>query len=108
TPPAIADAIAHKRLFGNRALEESFGSKAGLFEVCRLQHDADTSSVIFKGDDPEPTIQRAHHPRECPIDSSLTFHTLVVRKKRELLQMRIIFLQLEFVSDDRIAPAGVD
>src|SRR5436309_2830654 len=104
----MADAAAHEWLFSNRAFKKLFGGEPGPFEVGRLQHDTDTGAVIFKGNDPEPTVQRAHHSRECAIDSSLAFQTFVVRKEREFLQMLITFLQLEFVCDHRIATARVD
>src|SRR5205823_11878036 len=99
---------AYKWLFRDRALEKVFCRLSGLFEVRRFQHDADAGAVIFKGNNPEPAIQRANHPGECGIDSSLTFQTFVVGKKREFLQMLITSFQLEFVSDDRIAPTGID
>src|SRR3977135_2028066 len=104
---ARADAIAHKRLLRNGALEKFLGGKSRFFEVRRLQYNADTGPVIFQRDDPEPALQGTNHTGERRIDSLLAFQSYIVGKERKLLQMLIAFLELELISNDRIPPTPV-
>src|SRR5205807_5560259 len=97
-----------QRLLLDRLLEKFFRAQADFSEDGVIEHDADARARGAERDNPEPAIDRAHHPRESAIAAFGALDTVVMREERNLLQVFVVFLELELRAYNRITAARID
>ncbi len=104
----MGHAFGEKRLLGERLLKEGLGRFLRLLEESGIEHHADAGAPVRQRHIPEPAIGRTKLAGERAVAACISLDSVVVGEDRDLLEVRIGFLELEMVAQNRVASARID